>query len=124
MAGPGVPAIAVPQDHHSGYFVNEEDADMHVDAAMEAAATAAALATPPAQEDGGGERVFRHKKRGTSYAVQGYASLRAEGACETGAVLVIYKGDDGKTWARPHDEFHDGRFVEVTEQEGAGNVSE
>ena len=47
--GPGVPAIAVPQDHHSGYFVNEEDADMHVDAAMEAAATAAALATPPAQ---------------------------------------------------------------------------
>ena len=47
--GPGVPAIAVPQDHHSGYFVNEEDADMHVDAAMEAAATAAALATPQEQ---------------------------------------------------------------------------
>jgi hypothetical protein len=70
-------------------------------------------AAPTAPSTAAGERMFRHRKRGTSYAVQGYASLQAETPCEEGAVLVIYKGEDGKLWARPHDEFHDGRFEEI-----------
>lgn len=70
-------------------------------------------AAPTAPSTAAGERTFRHRKRGTSYAVQGYASLQAETPCEEGAVLVVYKGEDGKLWARPHDEFHDGRFEEI-----------
>jgi hypothetical protein len=27
-----------------------------------------------------------------------------------GALLVLYRGEDGKMWARQEHEFHDGRF--------------
>lgn len=55
--------------------------------------------------------LWQHKKRGTVYEVIGEAELQ----CAThdpseGDELVIYRGDDGKLWARMRDEFHDGRF--------------
>lgn len=58
---------------------------------------------------------YRHKKRGTVYEVIGEAELQ----CAThdpseGDELVIYRGDDGKLWARMRDEFHDGRFEPIT----------
>lgn len=66
--------------------------------------------SPDAGDVGEGE-LWRHKKRGTVYKVIGEAELQ----CAThdpseGDELVIYRGDDGKLWARMRDEFHDGRF--------------
>ena len=64
--------------------------------------------TPPAPN--GWQPTYRHKKRGTTYRVEGIASLQTASPCEETAVLVIYRGEDGKLHARPHDEFYDGRF--------------
>lgn len=58
-------------------------------------------------------QLFRHVKRGTTYEKVALASLQCADPCEETAVLVIYRGEDGKVWARPHDEFHDGRFEKV-----------
>lgn len=58
-------------------------------------------------------QVYRHVKRGTDYEHVGLALLQCEYAIGEGSVLVIYKGGDGRLWARPHDEFHDGRFVRL-----------
>lgn len=54
---------------------------------------------------------YRHKKRGTVYEVIGSAELQVAGlAPDEGDHLAVYRGEDGKLWARPYDEFHDGRF--------------
>lgn len=55
---------------------------------------------------------WRHKKRGTIYEVLGDAELQAEpgSGVEEGWMFTIYRGEDGKLWARPTNEFHDGRF--------------
>lgn len=55
----------------------------------------------------------RHLKRGSLYQQIGIASLQTETPCEETAALVVYRGEDGKLWARPHDEFTDGRFEEL-----------
>jgi hypothetical protein len=52
----------------------------------------------------------RHKTRGSIYAVVGTASLQTVGSIDEGASLVIYRGANGELWARPKEEFHDGRF--------------
>lgn len=52
----------------------------------------------------------RHVRRGSEYKVLGFASLQAAEPCYETAALVVYQGSDGKLWARPHDEFSDGRF--------------
>lgn len=65
---------------------------------------------------GEGDR-WLHLKRGTVYEVIGYAELQngnVKGLRE-GAELVVYRGEDGKLWARECSEFHDGRFVPLTE---------
>lgn len=65
------------------------------------------------------ERV-RHIKRGTEYDVLGFAELQSEefyGPTE-GALLVIYRGADGKIWAREDSEFNDGRFKRINRGEG------
>lgn len=55
--------------------------------------------------------IWRHKKRGTSYQVVGYAAVQCAGPIKEGEPLVIYKSvEDGKLWARPVLEFNDGRF--------------
>ena len=54
---------------------------------------------------------YQHKKRGTVYEVIGSAELQVAGlAPDEGDHLAVYRGEDGKLWARPYDEFHDGRF--------------
>jgi hypothetical protein len=54
---------------------------------------------------------WRHKKRGTSYEQIGHAELQSScGPINEGEPLVIYRGEDGKLWARPVLDFHDGRF--------------
>ena len=61
------------------------------------------------------ERV-RHVKRGTTYQVIGEAKLQTFGSIAEGAMLTIYRGDNtGALWARPTDEFRDGRFVTLSE---------
>lgn len=57
---------------------------------------------------------WRHKKRGTIYQEIGTASLQASsGPIEEGVELVVYLSNDGKLYARPKDEFLDGRFERV-----------
>lgn len=58
-------------------------------------------------------RLVRHKKRGTFYTIIGTAELQMATDLVDGAFLTIYRGDDGKWWARQEDEFEDGRFEEV-----------
>jgi hypothetical protein len=56
----------------------------------------------------------RHKKRGTTYSVIGDDfRLQSARPIEEGETIVVYRGDDGKGWARPLDEFTDGRFEPV-----------
>ncbi len=53
----------------------------------------------------------RHRKRGTSYANFGTATVQASWPIKEGDVVVIYEClDDKRRWARPVAEFEDGRF--------------
>jgi hypothetical protein len=73
-----------------------------------------ALATPRPSAPGEGMR-YRHVKRGTVYEVIGEAELQmATVDLVDGSALVIYRGQDGKIWAREEGEFHDGRFATLT----------
>lgn len=56
----------------------------------------------------------RHVKRGSSYQLIGLGSLQTATPCHETAVLAIYRDATGKYWLRPHDEFNDGRFEEVS----------
>lgn len=59
----------------------------------------------------------RHVGRGTTYqVVLSDAELQASGSIEEGAILVIYKGQDGKLWARRAMEFYDGRFEPIAQE--------
>ena len=58
-------------------------------------------------------RRVRHQKRGTTYKVIGTAELQMDADLVDGAFLTIYRGEDGKWWARQEDEFEDGRFEDV-----------
>ena len=61
---------------------------------------------------------WRHLKRGTTYEEIGRARLQASTCLpDEGDVLIIYRGDDGKLWAREENEFLDGRFERVPQQE-------
>lgn len=63
---------------------------------------------------------WQHVKRGTSYEVIGLAELQiASHDLVDGSELVVYRGDDGKLWAREESEFADGRFCLASTQEPA-----
>lgn len=67
----------------------------------------------------------RHVKRGTRYHVIGQA--RAQ--CSTtpirdGDMLTLYQGEDGVYSVRPPAEFSDGRFVEISEDDGLPTVEQ
>jgi hypothetical protein len=60
------------------------------------------------------DRKWRHIKRGTLYTEIGRAELQiVNWNVVKGSRLVIYRGEDGKLWARQEDEFEDGQFEEV-----------
>lgn len=56
---------------------------------------------------------WRHVKRGTCYEVIGPATLQTATYLADEAALVVYRGEDGKLWAREPSEFLDGRFESV-----------
>ena len=57
---------------------------------------------------------WRHVQRGTEYAEVARAELQdATGWVVEGCTLVIYRGKDGKCWARKDSEFEDGRFERI-----------
>lgn len=58
---------------------------------------------------------YRHVARGTEYELLGTAELQdsAGSGVEEGALLAIYRGTDGRIWARRHSEFGDGRFQKL-----------
>lgn len=53
---------------------------------------------------------YQHVKRGTFYTGLFAAELQTETPLGDGAMLHIYRGDDGQIWARSMSEFNDGRF--------------
>lgn len=58
--------------------------------------------------------IFKHLKRGTTYTILGTARIQTEWPVVDNVELTVYQGtDDGKMWARPTDEFEDGRFVKL-----------
>lgn len=59
----------------------------------------------------------RHKKRGSTYEVIGYASVQTTEPIHEGDVVMVYVGKDGDRWARPAHEFNDGRFESLPPQE-------
>jgi hypothetical protein len=61
-------------------------------------------------------RIWRHKKRGTSYVEIARAHFQLSGVYSPieGDVLVIYRGPDEQAWARLEHEFEDGRFEEIS----------
>jgi hypothetical protein len=58
---------------------------------------------------------YRHLKSGHIYAVTGIVLLEA-----TLTPLVVYHGANNVTWARPFDEFMDGRFVLIQKNSDEG----
>lgn len=73
------------------------------------AALAAALSTEPGEAERW-QPTHRHKKRGTTYRLDGYGELQTAAPIGDYAKVAIYRAEDGKTWVRPVSEFNDGRF--------------
>lgn len=76
-----------------------------------------ALGPPPTEvrEGVATRETWRHVKRGTLYEVLGDAELQdaAGFGQHEHACLTIYRGEDGKLWARNSAEFQDGRFERI-----------
>lgn len=65
-----------------------------------------------------------HKKRGSKYGVLGRATLQCDAKTQLVDYdkLIIYQDEKtGELWARPEDEFHDGRYrAEIIGDENYG----
>ena len=60
-----------------------------------------------------GMRQFRHKKRGTDYALVGTLTVQCETPLKDGDEVLTYIDETGRMWGRRGPEFFDGRFEEV-----------
>jgi hypothetical protein len=60
--------------------------------------------------------LYRHKKRGSLYSLIGVAEVQTFTPISDRDQLIIYRGynEPRKLWARPRDEFTDGRFEIVS----------
>lgn len=54
---------------------------------------------------------WRHVKSGGLYEVIASGILQVENKDLDDRPAVIYKGEDGRIWIRPFQDFYDGRFV-------------
>ena len=60
------------------------------------------------------QRRWRHKVRGTGYAVLNHASVQASTRpLVDGDSVTVYCGVDSKWYVRLVEEFYDGRFEEI-----------
>lgn len=85
------------------------------EAMTKAAARIEALSAARADGPGGGwAPTHRHVKRGTMYQVLDEVDLQTEKPLSDYAVLTLYRGEDGRLWARPTSEFNDGRFAALS----------
>ncbi|MDB5971266.1 MAG: hypothetical protein JWQ90_3716 [Hydrocarboniphaga sp.] len=57
-----------------------------------------------------GPPTHRHLKRGSVYAELGRGEVQSSREIVEGDQLVIYRAENGSLWARPPEEFDDGRF--------------
>lgn len=57
-----------------------------------------------------GAPTHRHLKRGSVYAQLGLGQVQSSRPIVEGDVLTIYRAENGSLWARPEQEFNDGRF--------------
>ncbi len=87
----------------------QDDDPEFAEAGHDYAIRAAASYSPSTRE--GGAETYRHVKRGGAYTVVGNAILQSEEPLHDGASVLVYRGEGGDLWARPPDEFNDGRFV-------------
>uniref|UniRef100_A0AB74UGI7 Uncharacterized protein n=1 Tax=Caulobacter phage BL57 TaxID=3348355 RepID=A0AB74UGI7_9VIRU len=60
-----------------------------------------------------GMRRFRHKKRGSDYALVGTVRIQCETPVQDGETLLTYIDGGGQVWGRREAEFFDGRFEEI-----------
>jgi hypothetical protein len=68
------------------------------------------LMTDTTQLEVKSNETYRHLRRGSLYTVVGRATLQTDRPLTDDQELIVYKGVDGYLWARPSDEFCDGRF--------------
>lgn len=69
----------------------------------------------------------RHKKRGSEYVLIGIGKMQADwwtdglngkGSADMAEVAIYRDVKDGSLWARPREEFEDGRFENLSTTEG------
>ena len=102
---------AASRQQTKAQFLRETTANRRDDLVDDAESEAKALSTVAAWLESQKQRVWRHVKRGTLYTEIGRAELQdATGSVVEGCSLVVYRGTDGRLWARQEDEFEDGRF--------------
>ena len=63
------------------------------------------------------EATHRHIKRGTFYHVAGRGTLQSAGPISEGAELIYYISKEGIGWMRPVEEFEDGRFERLPDDD-------
>lgn len=56
-------------------------------------------------------RTVRHRQNGRLYWELHRGVLRADGT-----VMVVYRGEDGRIWIRPAEQFDDGRYEQVDDR--------
>lgn len=110
-------AMVHPYSHNSALILDGERDGTDI---VQAALHGVRLGIEQGKRMAGGDR-YRHKKRGTIYTMIGEAELQMSfDNLVDGSEMAVYRGEDGKLWVRQLDEFHDGRFEPLTEQQEEG----
>lgn len=113
--------IVSPNCHWDTGYINAHVERRRENARSKArdALTAALCTSPP--EPASGWSTHRHKKRGTEYVLIGIGKMQAENwfnrdtkigfsSVDMREVAIYRSVDDGSLWARPREDFEDGRF--------------
>lgn len=118
LAAYNVIALQWCDEHGDGFDTDHYDHTCDVCVALRT--IRAALASLP--PDDGLERRFRHKKRGTTYRLIGYAQVKCATPLTEYEVVAVYRAETGPIddehglWVRRKADFEDGRFEEIRSQ--------